>query len=124
MITTSWLRTCCTLFATCAALTALALPAFAEGHRHGQHGQCQMPAYSDLDVDGDNKVTAEEFYKFRAARMEKRAAEGRKMKNAANAPAFEDLDLDADGSLSAEEFAEHQAQCPMHGKKQSAPEKE
>jgi hypothetical protein len=124
MKTTSWLRNGCTLFATCAALIALALPAFADGHKQGKHCRHQMPAYSELDFDGDNKVTAEEFYKFRAARMEKRAAEGRKMKNAANAPAFEDLDLDADGSLSAEEFAEHHAQCPMHGKKKSAPETE
>lgn len=124
MNTTSWLRTVGTFFATCAALIALALPALAEGHKQGQHHHHRMPAYSDLDFDGDNKVTAEEFYKFRAARMEERAAEGRKMKNAANAPAFEDLDVDSDGFLSAEEFAEHHAQCPMRGKKESAAHKD
>ena len=126
MTATSWLRNRCAPFVACAALVALALPAFADGHKHGKHRHHQMPAYADLDFDGDNKVTAEEFYKFRAARMEKRAAEGRKMKNAANAPSFEDLDLDADGSLSAEEFAEHHAQCPMHGgkNKKSAPDQD
>ena len=78
-----------------------------------------MPTYAEIDADGDERVSAEEFYGFRAQRMAARAAEGRKMKNAAKAPSFEDLDLDADGNLSAEEFAKHQSQCPMkkeHGK--------
>jgi Ca2+-binding EF-hand superfamily protein len=76
-----------------------------------------MPAYGELDADGDDAVSPEEFYAFRASRMAERAAEGRKMKNAANAPAFEDLDLDGDGSLSAEEFKKHHETCPMRGRK-------
>ena len=111
-----WLRAFLILLATCAVVITIAQPAFAEGGMHGRHQQHQMPAYSDLDANGDGKVTAEEFYAFRASRMQARAAEGRRMKHAADAPAFEDLDLDADGSLSAEEFAEHHAQCPMHNR--------
>ncbi len=109
-----WLRAFLILLATCALVLTLSQRAMAEGEKHRHH---EMPAYSDLDADGDSKVTAEEFYAFRASRMAARAAEGRKMKNAANAPAFEDLDLDGDGSLSADEFAEHHAQCPMHREK-------
>jgi hypothetical protein len=119
MTTHPWLRAFVILVATCAAIVAVVSPAFAEGGMHGRHHQHQMPDYSELDTNGDGKVTAEEFYAFRAGRMEARAAEGRKMKHAANAPAFEDLDLDADGSLSAEEFAQHHAQCPMHDKAES-----
>jgi Ca2+-binding EF-hand superfamily protein len=109
-----WLRAFLILLATCALVLTMTQQAFAE---RGEHGHHQMPAYSDLDADGDNKVTAEEFYAFRASRMAARAAEGHKMKHAKDAPAFEDLDLDGDGSLSADEFAEHHAQCPMHRKR-------
>lgn len=107
-----WLRAFLILLATCALSLSQQVMAEHEAHRHHE-----MPTYSDLDADGDNKVTAEEFYAFRASRMATRAAEGRKMKNAENAPAFEELDLDGDGSLSADEFAKHHAQCPMHRNK-------
>lgn len=109
-----WLRAFLILLATCALVLSLSQQVLAG---HGEHGHHQMPDYSDLDADGDNKVTAEEFYAFRANRMAARAAEGHRMKNAKNAPAFEELDLDGDGSLSADEFAEHHAQCPMHRQK-------
>jgi len=109
-----WLRAFLILLATCALVLVLSRTAFAEGGHHGQH---QMPAYSDIDADGDNKVTAEEFHRFHESRMAERAAEGHQLKHAKDAPAFEDLDLDGDGSLSAEEFAAHHAQCPMHGGK-------
>jgi hypothetical protein len=108
-----WIRAFLILVATCAAIIAIASPAFAGDGMHGRHHAHQMPDYSELDTDGDGKVTAEEFHAFRASRMQAHAAEGRKMKHAADAPAFEDLDLDADGSLSAEEFAAHHAECPM-----------
>ena len=109
-----WSRAFLIMLATCAAVFALSQTAFAECGHHGHH---RMPAYSDLDANGDDAVSAEEFYAFRAKRMAERAAEGGKMKNAANAPAFEDLDLDGDGSLSDEEFEKHHATCPMRGKK-------
>ena len=109
------LRTFLLLLATCVTVLMLSQTAFAQCGHHGNH---QKPAYSELDANGDNAVSPEEFYEFRAKRMAARAAEGRKMKNAQNAPTFEDLDLDGDGSLSAEEFEQHQANCPMKGRKQ------
>jgi hypothetical protein len=110
----SWLRAFVILLATCAGVLVLSQTAFSACGGQGQH---KMPAYSDMDANGDNAVSPEEFYQFRAKRMAARAAEGRKMKNAKNAPAFEDLDLDGDGSLSAEEFQKHHESCPMKGRK-------
>ena len=111
-----WLRAFLTLVATCALVIVLSSGAYAEGccdkGMHGKHAGHRMPAYADLDGNGDGAVTSEEFYAFRAARMAARAEAGGKMKNAKNAPAFEDLDLDGDGTLSAEEFAQHQQRCP------------
>ncbi len=109
-----WLRAFITLLVTCTFVVLLTSTAYAECRGHGKHKGHQRPAYSELDANGDNLVTSEEFYAFRAKRMSERAAEGHKLKNAKNAPTFEDLDLDGDGNLSAEEFSTHQAQCPMH----------
>ncbi len=117
-----WLRAFLILLVTCAAVVILSSPAFAE-EMHGKHQKHQCPAFSDIDANADDAISAEEFYAFRAERMTKRAAEGGKMKKAKDAPAFEDLDLDGDGSMSAEEFAEHQSQCPMK-KKHEAPAEE
>ena len=110
-----WLKTFLTLIATCAAVVAMATTAYAGEGPKGKGHQC--PEYADLDADEDGSVTSEEFYAFRAARMAARAAEGGKMKNAANAPTFEDLDLDGDEILSAEEFAKHHDACPMRSGK-------
>mgnify|MGYP001552091098 CR=1 FL=1 len=114
MNATSWFRAFLILLATCAAVLMLSQTANSACGGHGKH---QMPAYSDLDANGDESVSPEEFYEFRAKRMAARAAEGHKMKNAKNAPAFEELDLDGDGSLSADEFRKHHETCPMRGKK-------
>lgn len=118
-----WLRAFLILVLTSALIAAMALPAHAESGcklcTHGHQGRHAMPAYADLDADGDNAVTAEEFNAFRAARMAARAEAGRKLKNARNAPSFADLDLDGDGILSAGEFAAHRAQCPMSKQRQA-----
>lgn len=114
MHTQQWQKAFLIFVATC--LVVLATSITADASHHGKHHQHQCPSYSDIDADGNNAVTAEEFYAFRAQRMAARAEAGGKMKNAKNAPAFEDLDLDGDGNLSAEEFAEHHAQCPMRNK--------
>ena len=105
-----WLRAFLILLATCALVVAWSQSAYGDHHMHHKH---QCPAYADIDADGNDAVTAEEFYAFRAQRMAARAEAGGKMKHAKDAPSFEDLDLDGDGNLSAEEFAEHQSQCPM-----------
>jgi hypothetical protein len=69
-----------------------------------------MPTFADFDLDGDGKMTADEFYKARSERIAKRAKEGRKMKGLANAPSFEDIDTNNDDSISPEEFKAHQAE--------------
>ena len=112
-----WLRAFLILLATCAIVVAWSQFAYGDHHKHHQH---QCPEYADIDADGNDAVSAEEFYAFRAQRMAARAEAGGKMKHAKDAPSFEDLDLDSDGNLSAEEFAEHHAQCPM---RQEAAEK-
>ncbi len=66
------------------------------------------PAFAAIDGDGDGLVTADEFTQFRAQRMADRAAQGRPMRNAANAPAFETLDTDGDGLLTPAEMTAHQ----------------
>ena len=78
-----------------------------------------MPTFADFDLNGDGKMTEEEFNKARSERIAKRAKEGRKMKNLANAPSFDDIDTDDDESISPEEFATHQAEhhSKMHKKK-------
>ena len=68
-----------------------------------------MPVFSDLDVNADGKIVVDEFYQARSKRMAERAANGGKMRNAANAPSFEDVDADGDGEVSPGEFSAHQA---------------
>lgn len=72
-----------------------------EGHR--------MPVFSDIDVNSDGKIMADEFYQARSKRIAERAANGGKMRNAANAPSFEDVDADGDGKVTPDEFSAHQA---------------
>ncbi len=69
-----------------------------------------MPAFADCDLNGDGTITEEEFTKARSERITKRAQEGRKMKNLANAPSFDDIDVDDNGGIDADEFAAHQAE--------------
>jgi Ca2+-binding EF-hand superfamily protein len=67
-----------------------------------------MPAFADCDLNGDGTITEEEFTKARSERIAKRAQEGRKMKNLANAPSFDDIDIDDNGGIDNDEFAAHQ----------------
>ena len=73
------------------------------------------PTFEYFDRDGDGRITNEEFYEARSERIAQRVAEGRKMKNLANAPSFDDIDADDDGFVSPEEFSTHQAE--HHGKR-------
>lgn len=84
------------------ALTAAVGIAVAQPCAKG--GQRGMP-FSAMDLDGNSVVTEQEFNQARADFMAARAAEGRPMRNAANAPGFEQLDINADGVLSQEELA-------------------
>jgi Ca2+-binding EF-hand superfamily protein len=67
-----------------------------------------MPAFQDIDRDGNGRVSEEELNTFRGERMRQRAEAGRMMRNAGQAPDFKSMDRDGDGSLSPREFAEHQ----------------
>jgi hypothetical protein len=66
--------------------------------------------FSTYDQDGNGLVSEVEFNAVRAERMAQRAADGRPMRNAANAPAFADFDADGDGNLTAEELTAGQQQ--------------
>lgn len=89
-------------------LTVAAHSAFPqEETRSNRHN---MPAFSDIDLDNDGSIVANEFYQARSKRMAERAAKGGKMRNAANAPSFEDIDTNSDGKVSPDEFSAHQAE--------------
>ena len=103
------------LLATTIILLLASTAATASHHGGGKHHK--MPAFADVDLNGDGAIVASEFHEFRAARMADRAKAGGKMKNAANAPTFESIDLDDDGKISAEEFAAHQADMKKKRKK-------
>jgi hypothetical protein len=66
------------------------------------------PAFGTIDLNGDGRVSTDEFAQHRAERMAARAAEGRPMRNAANAPTFESLDTDGSGFLTPAEVAQGQ----------------
>lgn len=65
-------------------------------------------AFGAIDLNRDGVVTADEFAQHRAQRQAARAAEGRLMRNAAQAPRFEAWDLDGDGLLTPQELASGQ----------------
>ena len=69
-------------------------------------GSVKGPAsFADFDLDGNGFVSEEEFNTHRAERMAAKAAEGKKMRGAADAPAFADIDTDGDGQLNPEELS-------------------
>jgi Ca2+-binding EF-hand superfamily protein len=85
--------------------------------------------FASYDTSGDSKVSAEEFYAARNARIAERAKEGRMMRNLGNAPSFEQFDSDGDGYLSELELMrgqlthmqQHRAQGRMGGGPGAAP---
>lgn len=106
------------VMALAAALLLVASAAATASH-HGRGQQHRMPAFSDIDLDGDGAIVESEFHEARAARMAERAKAGGKMKHAGKAPTFQSIDLDEDGKISPDEFALHQAEMARkkHGKK-------
>ena len=62
------------------------------------------PPFAYFDLDGDGKITEQEFNAARAKRMDERARQGYRLGNAHRHPAFGQLDRDADGYLAPEEM--------------------
>lgn len=72
-------------------------------------GPAQGPIpFATYDSNGDGRVSVDEFYTARNARIAERAKAGRMMRNLGNAPAFEQFDTDADGYLSENELLKGQ----------------
>lgn len=67
-----------------------------------------MPSFSEFDADGDGAITQVEFENNRQKRMQKKAEEGRMLRNAANAPTFTEIDLDGNGYIDQNELKIHQ----------------
>ncbi|MDD5249566.1 MAG: EF-hand domain-containing protein [Rhodocyclaceae bacterium] len=90
-------------------LAALSAPPQARGMGPGNGPQGAMPTFADFDVNGDGRITENEFNEVRGARISKRAQEGYPMRGLANASSFADIDTNHDGEISADEFSAHQA---------------
>lgn len=63
-----------------------------------------VPSFQDFDLNGDGRMTVDEFNQARSSRMSERAAAGFPMRGAANAPGFEVIDADRDGIVTPDEF--------------------
>ena len=80
-------------------------------------GAATAPAFSDLDTDGDGRLSEAELIAGqkahrKAMREQHKGPDGDGM--AKNMPTFADLDLNGDGCIDAEEFARHQASHHHH----------
>jgi len=98
-----------TLFSMLVAALLVTGAAIAHDAHKGEGKGRNMPVFADFDTNGDGGIDSEEFYAFRGKRMAEMAAQGRKMKHAADAPAFEDIDTDGNGEISPEELSAQQA---------------
>ncbi len=89
------------------------------------HGMANMPTFSDLDIDGDGKLTKQELSTGQNAHMQARRemmgqgkgmgkgqghGMGKGMAMGKNMPAFADFDTDGDGKIIEVEFSEARQQ--------------
>lgn len=68
-----------------------------------------MPAFADFDADKDGFISEAELNTGRSQRIAAQAADGRQLRNVANATSFADMDTSKDGKIDPTEFAAHQA---------------
>ena len=81
------------------------------GNRNAGGGNGNMmPAFVDFDTDKDGFISEAELNTGRAQRIAAQAADGRQLRNVANAPPFADMDTSKDGKIDPAEFASHQVQ--------------
>jgi len=80
------------------------------GQGSGRGGMQNRPTFASYDLNGDGKITRDEFDTARAERMKKRAEEGRQLRNAGNAPSFASLDANGDNVITPSEFNARQMQ--------------
>lgn len=105
---------------TCLAGVAalfIALPAAAQPSVRGM-GPGSMPTFADFDVNGDGRITEQEFLDARSKRITERASEGRAMRGLSEAGDYKDADTNGDGGLTNDEFDAHQGR---HGQNRRSP---
>jgi Ca2+-binding EF-hand superfamily protein len=90
-----------TVFLVLAAILGMSVAFSAAAVKISDRGPIPFELF---DSNGDGAISEQEFYTARSERMAARAAEGRPMRNAANAPQFAEIDSNGDGSLSPEEL--------------------
>jgi len=108
-------------FITAAELesTRNARMAMKSGENRPMHGMANMPTFSDMDIDGDGKLTKEELMASQNAHRQgcsemmgqgKGMGKRQGMAMGKNMPAFADFDIDGDGKIVEVEFSEARQQ--------------
>ena len=87
-------------------------PGVGMGASQGMGRGMNRPDFADFDTNRDGSISQDELNQYRASKLQQRAAEGRMMRNAANAQPFADIDTNKDGKIDATEFGNHQMQQP------------
>jgi len=81
-------------------------------------------SFEDYDMDKNGLISEVEFYDLRAKKMESKAQQGMRMKNATNAPSFEYFDTNNDKQISKIELLEGQMKNMSEKKSQKGMKKQ
>ncbi|WP_440873683.1 EF-hand domain-containing protein [Thalassotalea sp. PLHSN55] len=79
-----------------------------KGQKQGKMMSNKMPSFSTFDLNSDGKIVEQEFNELRSQKISEKAAQGKQMKNIADAPSFADIDKNSDGEIDKTEFKDHQ----------------